>query len=469
MTGGARLLAVFVMASAAASAGCGKKGAPLAPLHLVPPAPTEVALRRTGSEVRLSFLLPATNVGGPGPSVLDRVQVYAVTVPPGAAPPPNRELLTPAHLAGTVAVKPPPVEGEAAPEKGAQPAGSTPAGQAASPGAAADTRPSAGEKATFVETLTPEKLAGAPQAPASGKGPRPAAGAGIVAAALATPAAAPGAATLAALAAAAPVSGPAAIAAAAAVAASSGISASIPTHAVRVYALQGVTKKGRPGPVSARVELPIVAVPPVPTSVLATASETAISLTWVSPPAVAAGGATPATPATTPGPAPAAAAPMFNVYARGGSDPLNPAPLAAPPFERPGVTWGREECFVVRSVEKPGAITIESDPSEPACLTPRDTFPPAPPKALSVVAGPGVMNLSWDANAEPDFAGYLVLRGEAGGGALKPITPAPITATNYEDRSVTPGVRYAYAVVAVDRATPPNQSPPSGRVEETAR
>ena len=51
----------------------------------------------------------------------------------------------------------------------------------------------------------------------------------------------------------------------------------------------------------------------------------------------------------------------------------------------------------------------------------------------------------------------------------RPITPTPIRETTYRDTTVTPGVRYVYAIVAVDRATPPNMSPQSTRVEETAR
>jgi hypothetical protein len=88
---------------------------------------------------------------------------------------------------------------------------------------------------------------------------------------------------------------------------------------------------------------------------------------------------------------------------------------------------------------------------------------------VSVVAGPGTVNLSWDANAEPDLAGYLVLRGEVPGDTLQPLSPAPIAGTNFEDKTAKPGVRYAYAIVAVDTATPRNQSAPSPRVEETAR
>ena len=159
----------------------------------------------------------------------------------------------------------------------------------------------------------------------------------------------------------------------------------------------------------------------------------------------------------------------FNVYKVGGVDPINTAPLAEPKYERGGVEFGTEECFVLRSVQKVGAVELESESSAPACITPRDTFPPLAPKGLSVVAGPGLMNLSWDANKETDLAGYLVLRGEVPGDTLQPLTPAPISSTSYEDKTAMPGVRYAYVIVAVDKASPPNRSAPSTRVEETAR
>ena len=80
-----------------------------------------------------------------------------------------------------------------------------------------------------------------------------------------------------------------------------------------------------------------------------------------------------------------------------------------------------------------------------------------------------MINLIWDANSESDLAGYIVLRGEAPGDTLQPITKEPVTAPSYRDESVRPGTRYVYAVVAVDRATPPNTSPQSNRAEETAR
>ena len=86
-----------------------------------------------------------------------------------------------------------------------------------------------------------------------------------------------------------------------------------------------------------------------------------------------------------------------------------------------------------------------------------------------VVPAPGVMNLSWQPNAEADLAGYIVLRGDAPGDTLQALTPEPISVTRFEDTTARAGSRYVYVVVAVDRATPRNTSAFSNRVEETAR
>ena len=63
---------------------CGKKGPPLAPLRPVPGAVTELKARRAGNEVRFTFKLPLENVDKTTPVSLDRLDVYAVTVAPGA-------------------------------------------------------------------------------------------------------------------------------------------------------------------------------------------------------------------------------------------------------------------------------------------------------------------------------------------------------------------------------------------------
>jgi hypothetical protein len=149
--------------------------------------------------------------------------------------------------------------------------------------------------------------------------------------------------------------------------------------------------------------------------------------------------------------------------------PLNAEPLKTTSFEDTRLAFGVERCYVVRMVEAEDRVTVESPPSPPACVTPRDTFPPAPPRNLAAVGSEGAVNLIWEPNAEPDFAGYLVLRGEAPGDKLEALTPTPIRETTFRDATATPGVRYVYAVVAVDAATPQNVSVESNRVEESAR
>src|SRR3954471_593367 len=130
------LLAALIVAGA-----CGKKGPPLAPLHLVPGPVADLTVRRVGSDVQLHFAIPSKNLNGPGPIEIDRLEVYAITIPPGAPAPPNRDLLTSKFVVGTVPVKPPPVEDEPPPEN-----------------APPDPRPGPGEVATFVEHLTEEKM-----------------------------------------------------------------------------------------------------------------------------------------------------------------------------------------------------------------------------------------------------------------------------------------------------------------------
>ncbi len=158
----------------------------------------------------------------------------------------------------------------------------------------------------------------------------------------------------------------------------------------------------------------------------------------------------------------------FNIYKVGGPNPINGEPVAAQTYERAG-EFGTEECLLCGRSRKIGNRSVESDLSEPVVRdAPRHVRPESTAGVL-VVAGPGAISLSWDANTEPDLAGYLVLRGEAAGDTLQPLTPTPIAATNYEDKTAQPGVRYVYAIVAVDKATPPNRSEPSARLEETAR
>ena len=407
------LVLTTAVAIAAASTACGQKGPPLAPLHLVPAAVSELSVRRASDQVRLRFVLPARNENGPGRVELDRVDVYAMTVAADSPEPSARELLSKEQLVGSIAVRPALEEGETAPPD--------------------EKRPEPGMPVTFDEELSAQKLT-------------PAAVATPPVTAVVTPPAVPAAAAPAAPATGAPAT--AAPAATPVTAAAAAPAAKPPAYARRIYVVRGTTRGGRPGAVSARAVLPLTPLPPPPGDVGARVTESGVVLEWAAGKSAAA----------------------YNVY-RGGDllQPLNPAPLKDAGFEHAGAALGEEQCYRVRAVSIVDAVSLEGEPSAPRCVTPRDVFPPAAPKGLAAVPTPGQISLIWDANGDNDLAGYLVLRGEGPDGPLAPITAAPIKETSYRDATVKPGLRYVYAIVAVDAATPPNLSAQSARVEETAR
>jgi fibronectin type 3 domain-containing protein len=148
---------------------------------------------------------------------------------------------------------------------------------------------------------------------------------------------------------------------------------------------------------------------------------------------------------------------------------LTTAPVLAGLWSDTRFEVGVERCYVARTVATLGQIVSESAPTAPVCVKTVDTFPPAAPKNLQAVASEGAISLIWDPNSEADLAGYIVLRGAAGSDKLTAVTPTPIKESTYRDTAVKAGVRYVYAVVAVDNASTQNVSAQSNHVEETAR
>ena len=455
-----RFWIAVVVACGAVAVGCGKKGPPLAPLNLVPDKPAGITARVVDDTVYIHTFVPSKNANGPGAPSIDRVELYAVTLDKGAVAPANRDLLLPSRVIARVAVKPP-VDPDAPVDESAP----------------RDTRPGAGDPVSFAETLAaaqrvPDIRPVAPTQKSSGETTGAAASTAMVTPPVETPGSpdavpAGGAASGTAGTAGLPGGAATGISAAfllqlpeAGPLTAPGTAAAAPSPAVvlvptRLYVVRGVTKKGRGGTPSPRVLIDLEPpAPPPPTAPAAAFTESAIAITWRAP----------AEAGTV----------KYNVYdaeqAAGGTAapaPLNAAPLDATTFDRPGAEPGVERCFVVRSVQTRDSVDFESVASPRVCVTPRDIFPPAAPKALAAVAGAGAVNLIWDANEEADVAGYVVLRGDAPGDTLQPLMAQPIRETRYLDTTATPGVQYVYVVVAVDKAG--NRSANSNRVTETAR
>jgi len=451
---------LVVVSALLLAAGCGKKGPPLAPLVRIPAAVEEMSAQRVGSEVYVTLVVPSANVDRFSPADIERVEVFGYT---GRTPPPRARFAESATLVATVPVLPPPPPG------GEKPPEVPPEGAAQ------------GAQVTIRDTLTPEDLVPGQEArPAVAAGNRePAAGNPEPAAGNREPGARnsePGTTN-----------------------AEPGTGNVEPAMLRRFYIAYAWSPRGRVGPPSSVAELPLLPLPDPPASVAIDYSEDQMVVTWepsggligfllerllpeelipfdLGEPPAAAAATQPGSPTynvyrtAVPDPfAPPQGAPAAQAWTARPPVPLNGAPLAALTFTD-SIEFGEERCYSVRSVRGAAPDVRIGDPSPPACVTPVDTFAPAPPTGLATVASQGAIDLIWEPSTDADLRGYVVLRGEAPDATLQPLTPAPIGEASYRDATVTSGVRYVYAVVAVDNRFPvPNVSAASTPVEETAR
>jgi len=438
---------------AIAVTGCGKKGPPLAPLVRIPGPVETIAARRLGSDVYVSLTIPAANIDKSIPASVETVEVYSYT---GRTPPPQGRWTAVATLVArvTVPLSPLPVtSGRRSPP----PTPAPPAPIALEPGGSI----------TVVDKLTADDLVQ-----------------GRVAAPEPRDRGAP------------PVT-----------------SVEAPTQPLplrRFYVAYAFSPRGTPGPTGAVAEFVLHPLPPPPAEVEAQYTQTGVSLTWEpsggligfllertlpdEPPIDDLDAPEPTVPAApaVPAVAPITGPTRYLVYKEVERDPLAPlapsAPLnadqswnAQPPvqgsaaplptlaFADAPVLFERGRCYSVRSVRGLTELVI-GEASPPVCFKPVDVFPPAAPQQLAAVASEGAISLIWEPNAEPDLGGYLVLRGDVSDATLQPLTATPILEARYRDATTEPGVRYVYAVMAVDNRVPvPNWSAESNRVEETAR
>jgi hypothetical protein len=217
---------------------------------------------------------------------------------------------------------------------------------------------------------------------------------------------------------------------------------------VRYYAAAGWAGRRR-GPVTSMLSVPLGTGPAAPSAVTPVYDENSITLSWQ-----------------------ASGAGQRFVVDRGSPGAtltrVTPEAIAVPEVAVP-VQFAVEQCFVVRTVEVIGAVTLIGEPTQPVCVTPVDRFPPAPPSELRSFPAETGIELTWTASGTADTAAYVVLRAEGTSDTLQRLTAAPVTATQYRDLAVRSGVTYTYAVIAIDRATPPNESRPSNRDTATAR
>lgn len=432
------------------TAACGKKGPPLAPYVRVPATIANVTAQRIGGDVYLSFAVPSANVDGQQPADIAALEVYAVT---SRRPPATEEQREVATLIATLPVRPILPEIPAPADGSAPPAIPLPPG--VDRGATAVVRETLTSEAFQpIELPLDERERALAELTRDGEGYVP------IGALIAPP----------------------------------------PTQMPRRhYFVVGVSQRGRKSDPSTPISVPLESVASAPGAPSVNYTESAISITWTAPPDARSATLVAPTPPKPPAPPTPGAKPsppvlqplparslgfateattyhLYEVAANASPEdpyaiklpaPLTPAPVAVPEWTINAVTFGAERCFEVRPVDKIGEATVIGPASPRTCVTLADKFAPAAPRSLAAIAGPGSINLIWDANTEKDVAGYLVLRANAPSDVLQPITQQPVAAATYRDETVKPGVRYVYSVVAVDSAG--NRSAESNRIEETAR
>jgi hypothetical protein len=415
---GVALFALFVF-SAFLTPACGKKGPPLPPLVKLPAAPVDLTAERSGDTVDLTFTIPITNTDGTHPANIERADVYAITVPPLTPP----QALTDEVIekfgtkVGEIAVKAPRDPNLTADPDDPSDEVDPPEGDGLDQGVVARVEEDLDDSVREPIELPRDPLAPHTQKPADDLD-RPLVG---------------------------PVGDPPA----------------------RTYAVVGYSTRGKRGPMSKRVTVPLVPPPPPPPGApIITYDERAITVTWPKTDLEIAPAAADVLPSRVFGVNRPSIA--YTIYDE--SNPEAPAKLTSTPvtdtkYSDARIAFGERRCYSVRTAARIAGTTIESEPGPTKCETLVDTFPPTAPTGLATIASDGAISVIWEPNPEKDLAGYVVLRGTSAA-SLVQITPSPIQATSFTD-GVASGATYTYAVRAVDKAG--NMSPPSASQTETAR
>ena len=192
--------------------------------------------------------------------------------------------------------------------------------------------------------------------------------------------------------------------------------------AVRIYVGVGVNTKGKRGRISKRAAVPLVPPPAPPASPTITYDETAITVAW------AAAAARPRQAPPSAGNEPEVA---VSIPARSGrcarrsrttctSDHRRGDAADADAGRRAAVRrypdeWGATRCYGVRAVETVDGLSSRAKRASRGASRWWTRFRRPRRRSCRPSSTEGVINLIWDANAESDLAGYVILRARAPG------------------------------------------------------
>jgi hypothetical protein len=148
---------------------------------------------------------------------------------------------------------------------------------------------------------------------------------------------------------------------------------------------------------------------------------------------------------------------------------LNKTPVTDTNFDDAFFEFGKEYFYFVRAVSiGTQAEPVESSESNVVNFRPVDTFPPAPPTAITLAASPTSISIFFAVNPEKDIAGYRIYRttdDTAPKETWELVTQELLKTNTFQDNRVESGKKYFYYLTAIDNFK--NTSGPSEVVSET--
>ncbi|MEM7584043.1 MAG: endonuclease [Acidobacteriota bacterium] len=145
---------------------------------------------------------------------------------------------------------------------------------------------------------------------------------------------------------------------------------------------------------------------------------------------------------------------------------VNGALVGVNSFTDSAVTNGTVYFYRVTAVD---TSSNESADSNQVSATPDSSIPdttaPAAPTGLGATSGDAQVQLSWSANSESDLAGYHIYRATSASGPFSRVNGSLVTATSFLDSGLTNGTTYYHLITAVDLSG--NESADSPTVSAT--
>jgi hypothetical protein len=217
-----------------------------------------------------------------------------------------------------------------------------------------------------------------------------------------------------------------------------------------VYSVIATNSSGKSAGPGNEVSVPLVATPPAPQHVQATAVPLGVSVTWDQ-----------AWPPQNQSHLSALYAYRIMRRQEGGAAPVMVQQVNAGneaiAFIDTGIEWQKHYKYWITPVTlwqgggKQGEV--EGDASPVVSVFANDVFPPAPPSGLQAVfsgmAQQPFIDLTWTPNTEPDLAGYNVYRHLADEAPVR-INGDLVKTPSFRDSNVKAGAKYFYSVSAVD-------------------